>query len=444
MGQSEQTARKLEESIEEKDVIYKLNQKKEIKILGLPIFWFMTFLTLTIVTVYTGNLPAGMIGSLLVMVVFGEALGWIGDRLPIVKSYLGGGAIVAIFGSAYMVYSGILPETVATSVSDFMTTGGFLDFYIAALITGSILGMNSKVLMKIGVRYFVPIFGAVIGAMLIAVIVAFFIGFSLQEAVLVITLPILGGGMGAGAIPMAQVYSEFLGNPPSYYISILVPALALGNVFAIVFASLLNSLGKKVPSLTGNGQLIPGFKMEEQKSKFDISKMGIGLLAALLFFACGHLLGAIIPLHPYALMIILVAIAKIANVIPANVVEGASQWYQFVAKTWTLALLFGIGVAFTDLNAVLAALSVQYILLVAGVVCGAVLGAALFGKIVGFYPIESAISAGLCMANMGGTGDVAVLSASKRMQLMPFAQIASRLGGALILLLAGLLMPFFL
>ncbi|MFC0560590.1 2-hydroxycarboxylate transporter family protein [Halalkalibacter alkalisediminis] len=441
----EQTARKLEEkeSIKKELKLHELNPNAQLKIMGLPILWFALFLLVTIVTVYTGNLPTGMIGSLLVMVVFGEALGWIGDRLPIVKTYLGGGAIVAIFGSAYMVYSGILPESVSTGVNEFMTTGGFLDFYIAALITGSILGMNSKVLLKIGVRYFVPIFGAVIGAMAIAGLVGILIGFSIQDAVLVIALPILGGGMGAGAIPMAQVYSEFLGNPPSYYISILVPALALGNVFAIVFASLLNSLGNKFPSLSGNGQLIPGFKIEEKKSKFDLSKMGMGLLAALLFFACGHLLGAIIPLHPYALMIILVAIAKIGNLIPENIVEGASQWYQFVAKTWTLALLFGIGVAFTDLNAVLAALSLQYILLVAGVVFGAVLGAALLGKLVGFYPIESAISAGLCMANMGGTGDVAVLSAAKRMQLMPFAQIASRLGGALILLLAGLIIPLF-
>ncbi|OIJ09340.1 citrate:sodium symporter [Anaerobacillus arseniciselenatis] len=441
-----QTAKKLEDTqpLQNDKKTYDLYPKEQVKVMGLPIVWFAIFLLVTIVTVYTGTLPTGMIGSLLVMVVFGEALGWIGDRMPIIKSYLGGGAIVAIFGSAYMVYSGILPESVVTGVDEFMTVGGFLDFYIAALITGSILGMNSKVLMKIGVRYFVPIFGAVLGAMLIAGLVGFFVGFSIQEAVLVIALPILGGGMGAGAIPMAQVYSEFLGQPASYYISILVPALALGNVFAIVFASLLNSLGNKFPSLSGNGQLIPGFKLEEKKSTFDISKMGIGLLIALLFFASGQLLGAIIPLHPYALMIILVAIAKIANLIPQNVVEGASQWYQFVAKTWTLALLFGIGVAFTDLNAVLAALSLQYILLVAGVVFGAVLGAGLLGRLVGFYPIESAISAGLCMANMGGTGDVAVLSASKRMQLMPFAQIASRLGGALILLIAGLIIPLFL
>jgi malate:Na+ symporter len=414
-----------------------------IAIFNTPIVWFGIFTVITLISMYTGNLPGGMIGSLLVMIVLGELFGYIGDRLPIVKTFLGGGAIVAIFGSAYMVYSGLLPENITTSVTDFMTTGGFLNFYIAALITGSILGMNSKILVKVGLRYFLPIGGAVLGAVVLTALIGSIVGFTLQEAVLVIAMPILGGGMGAGAVPMSQVYSELLGNEPSYYISMLVPALALGNVFAIVLASMLDMLGKKFPSLTGNGQLIQGFKYEKPDLKYDIQKMGAGLLAALTFFTVGTLLASFIPLHAYAIMIILVAAAKVANAIPSTVVEGASQWYQFVAKNWTFALLFGIGVAYTDLGTVLEALTLQYILTVFGVVLGAIIGAGLLGRLVGFYPIEAAITAGLCMANMGGTGDVAVLSAAKRMELMPFAQISSRLGGALILLLVGLLIPLF-
>ncbi|WP_438883323.1 2-hydroxycarboxylate transporter family protein, partial [Bacillus cereus group sp. Bce013] len=83
-----------------------------------------------------------------------------------------------------------------------------------------------------------------------------------------------------------------------------------------------------------------------------------------------------------------------------------------------------------------ASLTMVYFLMVLATVLGAVVGAALIGRLIGFNPIEAAITAGLCMANMGGTGDVAVLAASKRMELMPFAQISSRIGWALMLIMA--------
>jgi len=54
------------------------------------------------------------------------------------------------------------------------------------------------------------------------------------------------------------------------------------------------------------------------------------------------------------------------------------------------------------------------------------------------YPIETAII-NACHSGQGGTGDVAILTAANRMQLMPFAQIATRIGGAIMVTLTLIL-----
>ncbi len=143
-------------------------------------------------------------------------------------------------------------------------------------------------------------------------------------------------------------------------------------------------------------------------------------------------------------MIITVAIFKAFGWLPRKFEVAASQWFKFIMGYTTSALLVGIGVAYTNLGQIIEAFTIQYIVLVIVTVIAAILGSGFVGRLVGFYPIESSITAGLCMANMGGTGDVACLSASDRMVLMPFAQISSRIGGAFMLILATFLINIFL
>ena len=428
------------------------NQKDKIyELYGLSWYYFAVFALIIIWGALSGKLPTGMIGALPLMIVLGVILNEIGSTTPIVKSFLGGGAIVCIFGAAALNTYHIIPKAASATIFTFMKDGGFLNFYIAALITGSIFGMNRKLLVKAAIRYLPAIVGGVAIAMALTGLTGAITGYGATKAILYICIPIMGGGMGAGAIPLSQIFGESLGVDPAQMLSVMVPAVALGNAMAVIAGGILNSIGKRKPSLSGNGSLMKSGNFDDdntaadskKREKFSLQNLGIGMLVSTAFYVAGAIINGFIPsLHTYACMILLVALVKILKLIPEDIEIAAYQWFQFIMKNLTTALLVGIGIAYTDLNQVAAAMSVQYLLLVASTIVGATLGAGIVGKIVGFYPIESSITAGLCMANMGGTGDVAVLSAAERMELMPFSQISSRIGGAFMLILSSIILQF--
>lgn len=426
-------------------------ESKSFKLFNMPWQIFAVFAAIVLTATYMGVLPKGMIGAFPFMIVVGAVLNEIGNRCPIVNTYLGGGAIVIIFGMALLCYYRLIPDATVKIVTNFMKGEGFLDFYIAALICGSILGMNRDLLIRAAIRYLPAIFGGVVVALGLAGLVGELTGYGAKQAILYIAVPIMGGGMGAGAVPLSKIFGETLAQKPEDIINIMIPAVALGNAMAIVAGGLLSKLGKTFPSLTGNGDLLIAkgaddtIKADEEflkkRDAVSLTVMGVGLLLATAFFAWGRIIAFFIPkIHSYAWMIISVAVVKALGILPQYYEICCYQWFQFIMKNLTATLLVGIGVAYTDLGQIVSAFSGQYLLLVGVTVLGAIIGSALVGRLVGFYPVESAITAGLCMANMGGTGDVAVLSAANRMELMPFAQISSRIGGAFMLILASVLL----
>lgn len=414
-----------------------------IEISGIKLPVYIGIAALVFITMYLEILPGGMIGAFAVMMVFGGLFNVIGNNLPIVRTYLGGGAIVCIFASAFLVYFGIIPQSVVDNIDVFMNSVGFLNFYIAALITGSILGMNRTLLLKAAVRFLPVAVCAMTTAILAVGVVGAITGYGFVDAIMYVAIPMMGGGMGAGVVPLSGMYAEALGQDSAALISRMIPASTLGNVSAIVGAGLLAKLGTVKPSLTGNGQLMrknDDSMKETTDNKPDFQMLGIGLILAMTFYTLGVVVNKLVPsVHAYAWMIILVAFSKAFGLIPEKFEKSAQQWSQFVMKNWTSALLVGIGISMIDLGAVISAFSPLYMLLVLVVVACVALGAGIGGYFVGFYPVESAITAGLCTTNMGGTGDIAVLSAAKRMELLPFAQIATRICGALILIVASIL-----
>lgn len=433
-------------------------QKEPYKLFNLSWPLFAIFSAVILAATYLGVLPAGMAGCFALMIVLGTVLNEIGDHTPIINSYLGGGAIVILFGTAAMNYFHLFPEDVVKNITSFFKpTGAFLDFYIAALITGSILGMNRKLLVKAAARYFPAIFGGLILSFALCSVLGQIMGFGWVKALLLIALPIMGGGMGAGATPLSKIFESSGTMTADEALSVMTPAVAIGNAISIVIAGLIVKIivGKKwngQGSLMQAGTVDPSEleispEMQAKRNDIKIANLGIGLFVSTSFFAWGYILAKVwklivpsVSIHAYAWMIITVAICKITNCLPEKIEVACYQWFQFIMKNLTTTLLVGIGLCYLDLNQVIASLNVTYFVLCLVTCLGAFFGAFLVGKLVGFYPVEAGITAGLCMSNMGGTGDVAVLSAANRMELMPFAQISSRLGGAIILLLGSLML----
>lgn len=107
-------------------------------------------------------------------------------------------------------------------------------------------------------------------------------------------------------------------------------------------------------------------------------------------------------------MIVVVTILAMLGWVPQETKAAAKRLQSFMSSCLVLTIMVGVG-ADTDLNQLMAAITLSNVVISFLIVVGAILGSAIVGQWVGFYPIDSAITAGLCMANRGGSGDLAVL-----------------------------------
>ena len=112
------------------------NEKKEKqpKIFGFPLPVYTVLLGLTVVCMLTGCVPKSLVPAFLVLMVAGEGLNWIGNTIPVVKTYLGG-SVICILGAAAVRALGLMPQQTLETLDFFVNNSGFLIFYIAALLS---------------------------------------------------------------------------------------------------------------------------------------------------------------------------------------------------------------------------------------------------------------------------------------------------------------------
>ena len=389
-------------------------------------------------------LPADMIGGFAIIITMGILLGELGMKIPVLKD-IGGPAILALLVPSILVYFSVINETGMTAVTQLMKTSNFLYLYISVLVVGSILGMNRKVLIQGFTRMFVPLILGTLASVSVGVLVGMLFGYSAKHTLFYIVVPIIGGGIGEGILPLSIGYGEVLGKASETFVGQLIPAAVIGNIAAIICAGVLSRLGEKKPHLTGNGVLVrtKGGDGITESSTIDkpvnFSLMGAGLLIACTFFILGGLGNKFLGMPGPVLMIIAAALVKSLKFMPAKMEQGAYHMYKFVSGSLTWPLMVGLGMLYIPLKDVVKIVTPSYVIVCVAVVLAMVTTGYFVGKLMKMYPVDSAIVTG-CHSGLGGTGDVAILSASGRMSLMPFAQVSTRIGGATTVILAIMLL----
>jgi len=406
-----------------------------IGIVPLPVYVLLAALV-TFFILRDGKVGSDLPTMIAVLALGGFGCAEIGKRLPMIRN-LGAAAIFATFVPSYLVYAHLLPEGMLKPIGEFTKASNFLYLFIAAVIVGSIFGMDRQVLIKGFLKIFVPLAAGSVVAGIVGTLIGVALGLGAYHTFFFIVIPIMAGGIGEGAIPLSIGYAEILHQEQGVLFAQVLPPIMLGSLTAILLAGFLNWVGKRRPHLTGEGRLQPGVGEElvagEEKASAStidasvIAAAGVTAIALyLLGTACFKLFG--LP-GPVAMLFFAVAV-KLTRAVPPSLQLAGQVVYRFFSTAVTYPLLFAIGVALTPWDTLVAALTPANIAVIVSTVASVIATGFFVGRLLGMYPIDAAIVTA-CHSGQGGTGDIAILTAGNRLQLMPFAQIATRIGGAI-------------
>jgi CCS family citrate carrier protein len=394
-----------------------------------------------------GKLPTEINVAIAVLTIGGFTCAELGKRLPLIRQ-IGGAAIFATFIPSALVYYKLLPPVIVSSVTDFTKSTNFLYLFITAIIVGSILGMDRRILIAGFAKIFVPLMAGSIAAGCVGTLVGTLLGLGAKHAFFFVVAPIMAGGVGEGAIPLSVGYAAILHQPQGELFAEVLPMVMLGSLTAILAAGALNMLGKRYPALTGEGRLQPAGKDEIGTAEEQLQReptiqdiLAAGIFAITLYMLgllCNKLFGLPAPVS----MLFITVLVKLARAASPQLEAGSFFVFRFFQVGVTYPLLFAIGVALTPWQTLLAAFALPKLITIIATVATLIVTGFFVGKWVNLYPIDTAI-VNACHSGQGGTGDVAILTAANRMQLMPFAQIATRIGGAITVTLVLVMLGHF-
>ncbi|WP_341266470.1 2-hydroxycarboxylate transporter family protein [Candidatus Phytoplasma fraxini] len=449
-----------------------LNKVKKIKIYNSRFLIFLILFLVLLCNIHfinTSDNPQEIIKkmwhpfstSLFFIMVSGMGLNFVGNQIPFLNK-LGLGFLLCIFVPSYLVYKKIIiTPLIHKQLTNFISNSNdginFPKFVITIVIVGGILNID-YILLKRFILKFVPL------ALLTVFISYFFtglLGYLLGykppefiynkfqnffiDSIFFISVPLTNGGANLGINGVADIYQKFfcLDINIDKMKSILLAPLIIARCFSIVLSGLLYLILDKT-KYSGKGKLEKNgntFVKEIKNSTYplDYKNIGMGLMIILGFYSLGVLINQNISsgLDEMVYVIILSLIAKMCCLIPKKYQNYSVQVGRIMSMHFTVPMMVALGLTidFEVLKSYIT--NYQTILLVCASLLISVFISFYLAYLFNFYLLEFALIVGISSYSIGSTGNIGVMSVSKRTELLPLSIISTRLVGALFFIITS-------
>lgn len=359
----------------------------------------------------------------------------LGRGWPAVRT-LGLDTISMILVPSYLAHTGWLSDGSVERVRMLVEAVDVFGLFIAVLIVGGILGMEWTLLARGLAKLVLPLTVGSLLALVAGTLAGTTLGLRAFDALFLLVVPILGGGLTAGALPLAAGYEDLLGTDRGELLARMLPAVLVGNLAAMLAAALLQ-LGRSsavaASGLTAEaGARTANPPASRHPSGWMVTAGGLFLLGCYVVAA----LASGVRGWPAPLVLIVLAALLLFTGMPGPALRsGVGAIYRFCVSRLTGPVLFLAGLLQMPWERFIAGFSWASLAAILATVGTLALAGHVLSRWIGLRPVDSALVT-LTRAAMGGTGDVAILRAGRRLDLMPFAQIATRVGGAVTVALA--------
>ncbi len=165
----------------------------QIKIGPLSLKYYLPCLVVVLIAVYTNVLNTDIVGTFAFLLLMGWIFNFIGNKIPVFGSWMGGGILLPLFAGSALVYFGLIPDTLKQQVSTFIGSG-FINVFLGAIIVGSILSMDRKVLLNSTLRVLPCMLGAMLFVFIFLYLACLITGKSLLDGMFMVGLPNYTGG----------------------------------------------------------------------------------------------------------------------------------------------------------------------------------------------------------------------------------------------------------